>query len=67
MPSLNPMFSVTVQLTAEQYDRILALVWLLELDPDKDFTAVAQQVICDSLDRRLEAAILTHGGRGRFV
>lgn len=58
---LSPLFAVTVQLTAEQYDRILELVMLMGLDPDKDFTMVAQHVICDSLDLRIANRISAEG------
>ena len=51
---LSPIFAVNVQLTALQYDRILQLVIMMGLDPDKDFNRIAQQVICESLDLRIE-------------
>lgn len=58
---LNPLFTVSVQLTAQQYDRILQLVMLMGLDPDADFARVAQQVICDSLDMRIDSRIEAEG------
>lgn len=54
---MNPLFTVSVQLTAQQYDRILELVMLMGLDPDKDFAEVANRVICDSLDLRIESRL----------
>lgn len=58
---LAPLFTVSVQLSAQQYDRILQLVMLMGLDPDKDFARVAQQVICDSLDLRIDSQIEAEG------
>lgn len=55
---------VTVTLTTEQHDRILQLIYMMDLDPDEDFQMVAQSVICDSLDRRIEAATALQAGRG---
>lgn len=63
MSDLAHCYTVEVPLTAAQYDRILELVWLLELDPDRDFVDVARRVILDSLDRRLESALYASGGR----
>ena len=62
MGDLSHCYTVEIPLTAAQHDRILELVWLLELDPDRDFAAVARRVILDSLDRRLENAIQAKGG-----
>lgn len=59
-----PGLTVPVTLTPEQYDRIHQLVELMDLDPDEDFAMVAQSVICDSLDRRIEAAVALQGRRG---
>ena len=56
--------TVPVTLTPEQYDRIHQLVELMDLDPDEDFVMVAQSVICDSLDRRIEAATELQARRG---
>ena len=56
--------TVPVPLTIEQHDRILQLVYLMDLDPDEDFEMVAQSVICDSLDRRIEAATALQARRG---
>lgn len=58
---LNPIFTVSVQLTALQYDRILQLVMMMGLDPDKDFNRIAQQVICESLDLRIESNLAELG------
>lgn len=58
---LAPLFTVSVQLSAQQYDRILQLVMMMGLDPDKDFARVAQQVICDSLDLRIDSQIEAEG------
>lgn len=63
MGGLSHCYTVDVPLTAYQHDRILELVWLLGLDPDRDFSAVARRVITESLDRRLDAAIQARGGR----
>lgn len=61
MTNLSHVMSVDYQLTAEQYDRILRLTLLMGLDPDKDFARVAQQVICDSLDLRIDSQIEAEG------
>ena len=64
MGNLQMMHFVPVQLTDEQYARIVELIYLMDLDPEKDFIHVAQRVVCDSLDRRIEAAICAQGRRG---
>lgn len=64
MGKLDPMFTVSVRLTAEQHNRILELVYLMDLDPDEDFEMVAQGVIMDSLDRRIESSLAAQGRRG---
>ncbi len=58
---LDPIFTVSVQLSAQQYDRILQLVMMMGLDPDEDFSMVAQHVICDSLDLRINSRIEAEG------
>lgn len=58
---LDPIFTVSVRLSAQQYDRILQLVLLMGLDPDADFARVAQQVICESLDLRIDSTIEAEG------
>ena len=62
MSDLAHVMSVEVQLTARQYDRILQLVQMMGLDPDNDFRRIAQQVICDSLDLRLDSYVAQMGG-----
>lgn len=62
--SLQRMHFVPVLLTDEQYARIMELACLMELDPEKEFITLAQRVVCDSLDRRIEAAICAQERRG---
>ena len=61
MTGLSHVMSVEYQLTAEQYDRILQLTLLMGLDPDKDLKDVAQQVIRESLDLRIESCLAEYG------
>ncbi len=61
MPDLSHVMSVDYQLTAEQYDRILRLTLLMGLDPDRDLKEVAQRVIRESLDLRIENCLAEYG------
>lgn len=63
MSDLNHCYTVDVQLTAQQHDKILELCWLMDLDPDQHFAELARRVILDSLDRRLESALHASGGK----
>lgn len=58
---LESPLSVNVELTGEQYTRILQLTLMMGLDPVDDFASVARTVICDSLDMRIAARMEAQG------